>query len=504
MNCNIKNRTIFCRDNLDILRGINSNCIDLIYIDPPFNKKKVFTAPIGSSSEGASFKDWFLEEDIQDEWVQSIKEDNEELHSFLESVKVFGNKKNYNYCYLCYMAIRIIELYRILKDTGSFYLHCDPTMSHYLKLLLDIIFGEKNFRNEIVWERQAGAKGSQFLPIKFGNSTDIIFYYAKDDKARVYDIYKKANENDILARYPKKNANGESYSLTPLWRSSSMGARPNLCYTYNGIKNPYPSGWRVTKDNLKKLDKENLIYWSDTRTPYRIRYAKDDKGILLNNCWYDIPFVRGIERTGYPTQKPIKLLERIIKASSKEGDMVLDAFCGCSTTMVAAEKLGRKWIGIDVSVKAYELVKIRLKKEITEGDDAIFNWDKEITFTTDKPTRTDTNGDSLVEKKFVYVISNKNFSGEYKVGIAKDCNKRLNSYQIASPSRDYKLEFSLLTENFREIEKYIHSKFDNKHEWVRGNLQEIIQSIKEFDLNEYNRMVNQEQQEASFNEEPDF
>ena len=146
---NIKNRTIFCKDNLDILEGINSNSIDLIYLDPPFNKNKVFTAPIGTSAEGASFSDIFREEDVKDEWLKTIEEDHDELYKFLCGIKNRGNE--YNFCYLCYMAIRLIECQRILKDTGSLYLHCDPTMSHYLKLLLDVIFGEKNFRNEIIW-----------------------------------------------------------------------------------------------------------------------------------------------------------------------------------------------------------------------------------------------------------------------------------------------------------------------------------------------------------------
>ena len=141
----LKNRAIFCRDNIDILQGINSDSIDLIYLDPPFNKKKIFTAPIGSSAEGASFKDWFREEDLKDEWLQTIKEDNDKLHSFLECVKTIEGRTSYNFCYLSYLVIRLIEIHRILKDTGSIYLHCDPTMSHYIKLLMDIIFGEKKF-----------------------------------------------------------------------------------------------------------------------------------------------------------------------------------------------------------------------------------------------------------------------------------------------------------------------------------------------------------------------
>ena len=165
---NLKNRTIFNRDNFDILKGINSKCIDLIYLDPPFNKKKEFAAPIGSSAEGASFKDWFREADVKDEWLKEIKEDYDGLHTFLTSVKNLSNitasKNNkhylYNYCYLSYMAIRLIEMRRILKDTGSIYLHCDPTMSHYIKILMDIIFGEKNFRNEIIWHYYNGASSS--------------------------------------------------------------------------------------------------------------------------------------------------------------------------------------------------------------------------------------------------------------------------------------------------------------------------------------------------------
>ena len=149
---NIKNRTIFCKDNLDVLQGINSESVDLIYLDPPFNKKKTFTAPIGSSAESASFKDYFREEDIKDEWVETIKEDHVELHNFLSGVKSVSDSKHYlyNYCYLCYMAIRLIEMRRVLKDTGSIYFHCDPTMSHYIKIMMDTIFGEDNFGNYIL------------------------------------------------------------------------------------------------------------------------------------------------------------------------------------------------------------------------------------------------------------------------------------------------------------------------------------------------------------------
>ena len=179
------------------------------------------------------------------------------------------------------------------------------------------------------------------------------------------------------------------------------------------------------------------------------------------------------ERTGYPTQKPIKLLERIIKASSNEKDIILDPFCGCATTCIAAEKLNRQWIGIDVSIKAYELVKKRLKKEVTSD---LF-IEKDLIFNTDPPKRTDIESPGI-EKKYVYVISNKSYTNEYKVGIAKNYKSRLNSYQIGDPDRAYKVEFTLLTEKYREIEKHIHHKFNNKHEWVNGSLKDIIDEIK--------------------------
>ena len=177
---NIKNRTIFCKDNLDVLEGINSNSVDLIYLDPPFNKNKTFTAPIGSSAEGASFKDYFREEDVKDEWVETIKEDHIELYNFLNGVKSISSSKHYlyNYCYLCYMAIRLIEIRRVLKDTGSIYLHCDSTMSHYIKIMMDTIFGEDNIRNEIIWCYHG--PGSPKMR-QFNRKSDNILWYSKGE-----------------------------------------------------------------------------------------------------------------------------------------------------------------------------------------------------------------------------------------------------------------------------------------------------------------------------------
>ncbi len=439
---NVNNRTIFCRDNIDVLQGINSQSIDLIYLDPPFNKNKVFTAPIGSNAEGASFKDWFREEDIKDEWVQTIKEDNKELYDFLGGIKLMGKSVHYkyNYCYLSYMAIRLIEMQRILKDTGSIYLHCDPTMSHYIKLLMDIIFLEKNFINEIIWNygTPSGGRSAGKKPVK---SYENLLVYTN------------------------------SYTK----------------HLYNKLYTPYNE--KYINDWFRNEDKEGRKYRTRSRKGKIIRqYLDKSPGVPLSNTWKDIKQVYGSsgwfpstqkERTGYPTQKPLALLERIIKASSNEGDIVLDPFCGCATTCIASEKLNRQWIGIDVSLKAYELVKKRLQTEVANPED-LFQYENKIVFSTSSPKRTDSNGDNNILKKYVYIISNPKYKGVYKVGIANDYKARLNSYQTSDPYRSYKLEYKILTPIFREIEKHVHQKFENMFEWVKADLKDIVKEIESY------------------------
>ena len=183
--CNVENRTIFCDDNLDVLQGINSECIDLIYLDPPFNKNKTFTAPIGTSAEGASFKDIFREDDLKEEWLSTIEEDHSELYQYLNGIKGIG--KSYNFAYLAYMAIRLLECQRILKPTGAIYLHCDPTMSHYLKTTLDCIFGENNFKNEIIWLRKQGEQHN-LARKRLPSSHDVIFWYGSSSRT-MYNIH---------------------------------------------------------------------------------------------------------------------------------------------------------------------------------------------------------------------------------------------------------------------------------------------------------------------------
>ncbi len=437
---NIKNRTIFCKDNLDILEGINSDCIDLIYLDPPFNTNKIWHAPIGSNAEGAKFDDVFKEEDVKDEWLETIKEDYDELYDFLRGIKRIGHQSNF--CYLCYMAIRLIEMYRILKDTGNIYLHCDSTMSHYLKIVLDCVFDEKNFRNEIVWcYEDVGGRATKY----FKRKKDVIFFYQKaDTKDRIFNQQHKQLSKSTIERYGKYfDGNG--------------------IITYQKLKDSSPGAFKKLKgipDDLSKI-------WLDK-----------NKGQPISDWWIDISTIKkGFnESTGYPTQKPLKLLGRIIKASTNKGDIVLDPFCGCATTCVASEMLERQWIGIDVSIEAYNLVKSRLVKEVKP---ALLDPEKAVNFSTAIPVREDVAKDYRL-KKWVYVISNPKYEGEYKVGIAKYVEARLNSYQTSDPDRSYKLEYKLETPFFREIEKFILDKFANKHEWVTAELKSIIKEIKSY------------------------
>ncbi len=440
MKSNLQNRSIYCKDNIDVLQGINSKCVDLIYLDPPFNKKKVFTAPIGSSAEGASFKDYFQEEDLKEEWLKTIQEDRDELYSFLMGIRDYGNK--YNFCYLVYMAIRIIECHRILKDTGSLYLHCDPTMSHYLKILLDCVFGEKNFLNEIAWCYRKWTNAAEH----FQKNHDVILAYTKEYSkhffAKLYD------------------------SNTPQQAKMERG------YDVNVIQGQIK---QLIVYNRKKAEAK-IASGKYDRIVFR-----DKKAMVALQDWWEMAIInsQAKERTGYPTQKPLALLERIIQASSKKGDLVLDPFCGCATTCIASEKLGRKWVGIDISIKAYELVQERLKKEVANPEE-LFDYKKALRFSTDPPKRTDLR-QTDIDQKYVYVISNKAYKNEYKVGIAHDIQKRLNSYQTSDPNRGYKLEHKKLTPRYRELEKYIHTELQSRHEWVRADLETIKKTMRDFD-----------------------
>jgi len=368
-------------DNLQWLRDAKifpDASVDLVYLDPPFNSNADYNVLFREASGEASqaqfhaFTDtwnWADAAQTYTEFVDNctntaVVEMVESLHQFLKNSPMMA--------YLAMMAPRLVELHRVLKPTGSLYLHCDPTASHYLRMILDGIFGAENFRNEIIWVRSTNPKGSQYPNKRYSPFTDTIFFYAKTNDAELNldKIRVRLSEQELEIKYDRVDEKGK-FTDGPIIRSASMGNRPNLVYEYKGYT-PGPWGWRVEIEKLKQIDAEGNLGWSSKNVPYRKLRPDLDKGDPIGSFWNDISLLnsQAAERLGYPTQKPQRLLERIIEASSNKGDIVLDPFCGCGTTIHAAQKLGRQWIGIDVTYLAINLIKRRLKDAF--GDEAKF------------------------------------------------------------------------------------------------------------------------------------
>jgi site-specific DNA-methyltransferase (adenine-specific) len=261
--------------------------------------------------------------------------------------------------YLAMMAPRLVELRRVLKESGSIYLHCDPTASHYLKLLMDGVFGAESFRNEIIWKRKAGRGETNQAAIRFGVTADSILFYAKG-KNRLERQYRANNENYLRTKFTNDDGDGRLYHLDNI---TSPSYRPNLVYEYKG-HSPPPNGWAVQRSRMEEMDAAGRLYLPTDKTKRirRKRFLDELEGETVDSLWDDISPInsQAQERLGYPTQKPEALLERILRASSNEGDVVLDPFCGCGTTVQVAQKLNRRWIGIDITHLAIGLIKTRL------------------------------------------------------------------------------------------------------------------------------------------------
>jgi site-specific DNA-methyltransferase (adenine-specific) len=360
---------LYYGDNLNILREhIRDESIDLIYLDPPFNSQAtyniLFRAPTGERSQAQieAFEDaWHWNEHAERAFDEVVHSGNTDIIEMLRAMRTFL-KENDMMAYLTMMAIRLIELHRVLKPTGSIYLHCDPTASHYLKLLLDAAFGPRNFRNEIIWKRTTAHSN---VYINYGDIVDNIFFYTKTETYRWNQLYTKPPEDERASLFPHVDADGRR------WRSENMrnpGIRPNLHYPYtasNGITYyPHPNGWTISLERMQARDVAGKLHFPLKATGrLRLKLYEDEwPGVKLQNLWDDISPIgaQAQERLGYPTQKPLPLLERIIQASSHEGDVVLDPFCGCGTAVHAAQKLGRHWMGIDITHLAISLIEKRL------------------------------------------------------------------------------------------------------------------------------------------------
>ena len=339
---NFAGGSIWTGDNLRILRGMNSECVDLIYLDPPFNSNRNYEAPIGSKAAGAAFKDAWTLDDVDVYEHGELADRNPAAHSVIAAARLAHGKGMMSY--LIFMAVRLLEMHRVLKPTGSIHLHCDPTASHYLKGLMDAIFGRRNFKNEIIWSyNRFSRRGDAFAKMH-----DILLFYGKSELT----IFNKPT--------------------TPA-RDTTRYEKGYHVVTDDGVSALLVYDAEKAKEKIKEAEEQGR----------EIRYT-EAKQPALGSVWADIPIINPAakERTGYPTQKPLALLERIVQASSNPGDMVLDPFCGCATTLVAAYRLQRRWAGIDLSPLAVELV----NKRIT--DLAELPWEGALAF-TDAPHRTD-------------------------------------------------------------------------------------------------------------------
>ncbi len=350
--------TLYYGDNLDVLRRhVDDESVDLVYLDPPFNSSRnfnvLFAEQDGSraAAQIQAFEDTWQWDEAASAAYHEVVEGGGRVSEVLRAFRLFLGDTDM-LAYLSMMAPRLIELRRVLKETGSLYLHCDPTASHYLKLLLDSIFGPLNFRNEVVWKRTSAHSDSSTM----GNSHDIILLYTKSDEFVWNKQYQAYDADYIESHYRFTDDKGRKYRTDNLTATGLSGG--GYEYEWHGVTKI----WRCPPETMKELDAAGRIRYTRSGTAEYIRYLDEMPGVPLQDVWTDISPInsQAQERLGYPTQKPEALLDRIIAASSNEGDIVLDPFCGCGTAIVSAEKLKRKWIGIDITHLAIGLIRSRL------------------------------------------------------------------------------------------------------------------------------------------------
>jgi adenine specific DNA methylase Mod len=357
---------LYYGDNLEVLREhIKDETVDLIYLDPPFNSQRdynlLFKTPKGHDSDASitAFEDsWHWGEQAEREFDEIIHGPNTDLAQMMTALRSFLGE-NDMMAYLTMMANRLLELHRVLKPTGSLYLHCDPTASHYLKIVLDGVFGKENFKNEIAWKRTSahGNASKRFAVVK-----DNILYYAKSDDWVWNQFHTIYSDDYIRSHYGQVDSTGRQFTTRDLTASMQRASSGQL-YEWKGFRPPSTRCWAYTKDNMEEFEKEGKLVYSDRGMPRMKLYLDEMPGTPCDDVWNDIPPInsQAEERLGYPTQKPLALLERIISTSSNEGDVVLDPFCGCGTAVDAAQKLKRQWIGIDITHLAISLIEKRLK-----------------------------------------------------------------------------------------------------------------------------------------------
>ncbi len=363
-----KNR-LYYGDNYEVLqRYVRDESVDLIYLDPPFNSRQdynvLFAEKDGSksSSQIHAFEDtWEWNLDAERSYQHLVETIGGQVADAMRAFRTFLGTSDMM-AYLAMMAPRLVELRRVLKETGSIYLHCDPTASHYLKILMDAVFGPQFFKSEITWKRTF-AHGNSGR--NYGNINDVLLFYTRTELHTWNPPYRPLGAEYVSKFYRHTDLDGRRWRTVTL---RNPGVRPNLQYEYTALNGltykPHPNGWSWSPDRMRRADEQGILVYP--RKPEGAlmmkQYLDTSKGALIPNIWDDVPPIgaQARERLGYPTQKPEALLERIINTSSSEGDVVLDPFCGCGTTVQVAQRLNRKWIGIDVTHLAIGLIKKRL------------------------------------------------------------------------------------------------------------------------------------------------
>lgn len=356
---NFAPKTIWTGDNLPIMRGMDTDSVDLIYLDPPFNSNRNYTG----LADDAEFRDIWTLDDVTLEEHGELAERAPAAHQLIQSARLIDGKGMQ--AYLVFMATRLLEMHRILKPTGQIFLHCDDAACNWLKALMAAVFGKDAYQNIIVWQRSKGmnsGKKKVFMRI-----ADYVLHYAMPE-AELIPAKRPHDPEYLRKNYRFTDARGR-YRLD---KCSAPALSPTLQFEWNGYQ-PHPNGWEGDRAHMQRLHDENRLHYPThqdgspdySKRVWRKKYLEETKGRKVGNIWSDVGFLSGShkERTGYPTQKPLPLLERIIKAASKEGDMVFDPFCGCATTLVAADRLNRDWVGIDLCETAVEMVKDRIRAD---------------------------------------------------------------------------------------------------------------------------------------------
>lgn len=399
---NVANRTLAVMDNYPFLRALNNECIDLIAIDPPFAANETFTSRPRPAITQAEFDEevalaaahgvahnegigetrvqdfWNWDDDIHPAWKMRIQDDYPRIHAVIEAVEACATENEA--AYICFMAVRLIECWRVLKPTGSIYVHCDDRANSFLRMLLDALFGQENRRNEIAWNRSGGRSDSK----RWGRVTDHLLYYTKSASYTWNQQYQPLNSDYVRRNYRYDDSDGRgAYRKLPLhaagvrtgdsgtdwkgyepgqhnrhWATPTKGNMHNFIVE-NGIIPGWPDAYPSVHDKLEALDTYGLVVHSATYLPEIKTYLSASRGIAATDFIADIPMVSGNEDTGYSTQKPLALYERIIAASSNPGDVVVDVFAGCATTAIAAENLGRQWVACDMAYRAWTMLKRR-------------------------------------------------------------------------------------------------------------------------------------------------